>query len=184
MKLPLALFAFAALATTLTAQAATPAAEHKQLATRAGTWNAVIEMNADPQAAKSKGTSQQTMACGGLWLIDDFHADLGGMPFHGHGTTGYDPAKGKYVGSWVDSMSTALMTLEGSYDKAGKVLTMTGMAPGPDGKPVLHRFVTTHRDAATDVFEMFVVGPDGKDLKVMTITYTRANAKGDQPPAK
>ena len=152
-----------------------PGAEHQLLAAKAGVWDATMEMADMP--GTSTGVSTLTVACGGFWLIDDFHANLGGMPFSGHGTTGYDPAKGKYVGTWIDSMSPSLMTLEGSMDKAGKVLTMTGMGPGMDGKPVLHRMVTTQVDANTQTFEMFVPGPDGKDMKVMTITYKRRAAK-------
>lgn len=175
--LPLLALLLAPLSAALSAQDAKPGAEHQKLAAKAGTWNAALEMmGPDGQPMRSKGTSTMTMGCGGLWLIDDFHAELGGAPFHGHGMTGYDPAKGKYVGTWVDSMSTSLLTMEGGYDKTGKVLTMTGMAPGMDGKPVSTRYVTTHQDANTDVFEMFMPGPDGKEMKVLTITYTRAAA--------
>jgi hypothetical protein len=42
----------------------------------------------------------------------------------------------------------------------------------------MHRMVTTEKDANTRVFEMFVPGPDGKEMKVMTITYTRRAQKG------
>jgi hypothetical protein len=169
----------------LFAQVAQPGAEHQKLTTRAGTWNAVIEAQSpDGKASRSKGVSTRTVACAGLWVIDDFHADFEGQKFHGHGITGYDPAKGKYVGTWVDSMTAMLMTMEGSYDREGKVLTMTGMAPGMDGKPVLHRFVTTHQDANTDVFEMFMPGADGKDIKLMTITYTRVPAQTEKAPPK
>ena len=35
-------------------------------------------------------------------------------PFQGRGTTGYDNIKQKYVLSWVDSMSTGILSCEGS----------------------------------------------------------------------
>lgn len=155
-----------------------PGAEHQLLAAKAGVWDATLEMMGSP--TKSTGVSTVTVACGGFWVVDDFKADMGGMPFHGHGATGYDPAKGKYVGSWIDSMTPSLMTLEGTMDKAGKVLTMSGMAPGMDGKPVMHRMVTTQVDATTQTFEMFVPGPDGKDMKVMTITYKKRGEKSGE----
>jgi hypothetical protein len=177
-------FLFAALATPVvaTAQGPTePTAEHKMLAASAGTWNAVVEMmGEDGKPSKSTGTSVVRVACGGLWVLDDFDATIMGGPFQGHGTTGYDIDKKKFVGTWVDSMSTSVMTMEGTCDKDGKVMTMKGMAPGMDGKPVEQTMVTTVKDANTRVFEMFVTGPDGKAMKVMTITYTRANAKSDK----
>jgi hypothetical protein len=170
----------------LLAQAPTePGPEHKKLATRVGTWDAVLETTGpDGQTSKSKGVATMTMACGGLWLVEDFHGDFGGMKFHGHGLTGYDPAKGKYVGTWVDSMTPMLMLVEGSFDKDGKVMTSTSMMPGEDGKPVKTRMVSTSKDANTTVFEMFVPGPDGKEQKAMTITYTRRAEKAAEKPVE
>ena len=69
-------------------------------------------------------------------------------PFVGHGTTGFDPATGKYVGTWIDSWSPTVMHLEGSCDASGKVLTMTGMAPGPDCKPMLVMTIVQTRQPA------------------------------------
>jgi hypothetical protein len=170
-------FAFAACTASLAAQGPElpkPGAEHKALAARAGTWDAAIEMvGEDGKPQTSKGVSEMKVGCGGLWLIDDFTADMMGMKFEGHGTTGYDPVKAKYVGTWIDSWSTSVMAMEGTYDAAKKQLTMIGTGTGPDGKEMKHRMVTTEKDANTQVFEMYGAGPDGKEMKFMTITYTR-----------
>lgn len=168
-----------ALLAPLAAQGAPkPGPEHQKLAAQAGVWSAAIEMTGeDGKPVQSTGTSTLSVGPGGFWLIDDFQAEIMGGPFHGHGSTGFDQGKGKYVGTWIDSWSSSIMVLEGGYDAAGKVLTMTGMAPGMDGKPVQHTLVTTDKDANTRLFEMFLPGPDGKAMKVMTITYTRKAAK-------
>jgi hypothetical protein len=171
---------FAALLTVPVAaqQPPTPGPEHKQLLAYAGTWDAVIEMTDETgKQTTSKGVSKLAAGPGGFWIVDDFQAEMMGAPFTGHGTTGYDQTKGKYVGTWIDSWSSSVMVLEGTYDAAKKALTLSGMAPGMDGKPVLHTMVTTDKDANTRVFEMFLPGPDGKAMKVMTITYTRAPQK-------
>jgi hypothetical protein len=155
-----------------------PGPEHQKLASYAGKWNCAIEMmGQDGKPVASKGTMSARVALGGLWLIEDFEATMMGGPFSGHGINGYDPAKGKYVSTWFDSWSTSPFALEGSFDKEGKVLTMTGMGPGMDGKPVKHTLVTTDKDANTRVFEMSMPGPDGKDMKMVTITYTRVTDK-------
>jgi hypothetical protein len=178
----LATFLFAALAVPALAQTPVqPGPEHKMLAKDAGTWNAVLElMGDDGQMAKSTGTSVVKVICGGLWVTDDFDAKLGNGPFQGHGTTGYDAEKKKFIGTWVDSMTSHIMVTEGTLDASGKVLTMTGMGPGTAGILVKHTMVTTFKDANTRVFEMFVPGANGKDLKILTITYTRADAKTDK----
>lgn len=151
-----------------------PGPQHQKLAANAGVWDAAMEFhNPDGSAMKSTGVSTMTHGLGGFWLFDDFTGDFMGAPFHGKGATGFDPVKGKYVGTWMDSMSPSMMVLEGDFDAAGKVLTMTGMVVGMDGKPAKHRMVTTHVDAKTMRFEMFVTGADGKEMKMLTITYTR-----------
>ena len=169
----------------LAQDAVKPTAEHQKLAACAGTWDAVMSMaGPDGKATETKGVSVTKLACGGLWLVDDFTMpEFMGAPFAGHGITGYDTAKGKYVGTWVDSMTTSVMSTEGNYDKAGKVLTMTGMGTGQDGKPAKHRLVTTWKNADTFVFEMFVTGSDGKEGSMMTITYTRRMAKAEDANA-
>jgi hypothetical protein len=159
-----------------------PGPQHQKLAANAGTWDAAIEMmGPDGKMMPSKGASVQTMGPGGFWLLDDFVADLGGQPFHGKGATGFDPLKGKYVGTWIDSMSPSLLVLEGDFDASGKVLTMTGTAPGFDGKPAKYRMVTTFVDAKTMRFEMFVAGEDGKEMKMLSIAYTRRADDGGKP---
>lgn len=165
-----------------------PGAEHQKLAARAGTWDAVMSMTGeDGKAVESKGTSVVKVACLGMWVTEDFSMpEFMGAPFEGHGVTGYDTAKGKYVGTWCDSMATAYMALEGGYDASGKVFTLTGMGPGPDGAALKHRMVTTWHSADKYVFEMFVTGANGKEMQVMTITYTRRAAKAadSKAPAK
>jgi hypothetical protein len=170
------LFAFAA---SLKAQSPPkPGVEHQRLTAQSGVWDARIQtLGEDGKMVECKGVSRVKAGPGGLWVIDEFEADMMGAPFAGHGTTGFDPATGKHVGTWIDSWSPTVMHLEGSVDKTGKVLTMTGMGPGPDGKPVLHTMVTTAKDDGSRVFEMSTPGPDGKPTVVMTIVYTRQPAK-------
>ncbi len=189
MKAPLPFVAFLAttLVTALTPTLAAqdmpkPGPEHQALAGAAGTWDLVVERaGPDGKPTQSKGVSEIKVALGGFWLVEDFSADLSGMPFQGHGLTTYDPGKGKYIGTWVDCFGPYLMQLEGTMSKDGKTLTMSGMGPNHEGKLVMHRMVSTTKDANTRVFEMYVPGPDGKEVKGMTITYTRRAAKNAGP---
>jgi hypothetical protein len=157
-----------------------PGPEHKKLEAGVGNWDCLCEMmGPDGQPQVSKAQSKAKMAPGGFWLLDTFTGEFMGMKFTGFGATGYDPMKRKYIGTWMDSMSPFLMVSEGDYDASGKVLTMKGMAPGMDGQMAMHRMVTTHKDANTNVFDMYVTGADGKEMKTMTITYTR-RGKSDE----
>jgi hypothetical protein len=143
----------------------------------AGTWDATVEMSMAPGTPPmvSQGTETNTMGCGGLCLISDFKSTMAGAPFHGHGTSTWDPAKKKYVGSWTDSMSSGISLGESTYDPATK--TATGFMEGPDmtGKVVKSKSIVEYKDANTRVFTMFMTGPDGKEVPSMKITYKRKN---------
>ena len=43
--------------------------------------------------------------------------------FKGHGMEGYDNAKKKFVGTWIDNMGTGIMMSEGDYDPSSKTFT-------------------------------------------------------------
>lgn len=154
-----------------------PGPEHKVLEMDAGTWDATIEMTTAPGAPPmtSKGTEVSTIGCGGLCLISDFKSEMAGAPFHGHGTAAWDPAKKKYVGTWTDSMSAGISVSESTYDPATK--TSTGWMEGPDmtGKVVKTKAVSEYKDANTKVFTMYAIGPDGKEVPSMKISYKRKN---------
>jgi hypothetical protein len=153
-----------------------PGPEHMILKQDEGTWDAVVEMFMAPGAPPmtSKGVETNVVGCGGLCLITDFKGEMApGQPFHGHGTSAWDPAKKKYVGSWTDSMSSGIAMAESTYDAAAK--TMTGYMEGPDasGKVAKMKSVVEYKGADSRVFTMYMPGPDGKDVLGMRITYTK-----------
>jgi hypothetical protein len=154
-----------------------PGPEHKLLELDAGTWDATVEMFMAPGSPPmtSTGTETNTIGCGGLCLISDFKSVMAGAPFHGHGTSAWDPAKKKYVGTWTDSMSAGISVSESTYDPATK--TATGWMEGPDmtGKVVKSKAVGQYKDANTRVFTMYTIGPDGKEVPSMKISYTKKN---------
>lgn len=152
-----------------------PGPEHAVLKNDEGIWDATVEMfmpGAPPMT--SKGVETNTIGCNGLCLITDFKGELmPGATFHGHGTTTYDVAKRKYVGSWTDSMSTGLAIAESTWDPASR--TITGWMEGPDmtGKITKTKAVTEYKDPNKRVFTMYQPGLDGKDVAGMRITYVR-----------
>ena len=153
-----------------------PQAEHRELARSVGTWDAVIQMmGVDGRLHASKGVSVRKAGPGGFWVVDDFEGEMNGVPFTGHGALGYDPRKQEYVQSWV-SMTPALLVFTGTFDRTGKVLTMTGEGQGIDGAPIRMKNVTTWTGVDSMTLEVFVLLPDGREEKNMTITYTRRAA--------
>ena len=153
-----------------------PGPEHAVLKMDEGTWDAVVEMAAAPGATAmtSKGVEVNTLGCGGLCLITDFKGEMmPGANFHGHGTTAYDSAIKKYVGSWTDSMSPGLSLSQGTYDAATKKSASTMEGRDTSGALVKSRAVVEYSDADHRVMTMFTTMPDGKEVQTMRITYTR-----------
>jgi hypothetical protein len=102
------------------------------------------------------------------------HGDVNGMRFEGLGYTGYDNFKKQYVGAWMDTMGTMMMTMTGSADPSGKVLTATSTIDDiTTGKKVVVREVTRIVDANKHIFEMYGADPSGKEFKMMEAVYTR-----------
>jgi hypothetical protein len=149
-----------------------PGPEHELLKKSVGTWDATVEL-CDPTGAPvstSKGIETNALTVGGLWLVSDFRGEMMGQPFQGHGVSGFDQTKKKYVGTWVDSMSLGLALMEGTYDS--KTKTMTEWMEGPDmtGKISKMKAISEWKDDDTRVFTMY---DEGKEQPSMRITYKR-----------
>jgi hypothetical protein len=156
-------------------KAATPGAPHSTLASMAGQYDVKVKSWHDPKspAMEETGTATRTMTLGGRVMVEDFTASMMGQPFTGHGMMGYDNVTGKYWSTWNDTMSTGLMVSEGTCD-AQKNCTFTASWTDPVRKtPIKARMTTRWTSPATEVFEMYAPGPDGKEMKMMEITYTK-----------
>jgi hypothetical protein len=167
-----AVLSLLAAAARLTAQQpdVKPGPEHEKLKEAEGTWDATFKAK---DGGASKGVLTCKMSVGGLWLLEHFQADFGGMTFEGRGATGYDPAKKKYVNVWIDSMAYSPMISEGTYDQSTKTLRLSGNMPSPDGKSMKVTMTTVAKDADTKTLTMTGAGPDGKDFEMFQITYKR-----------
>jgi hypothetical protein len=157
------------LAPAAVAQGPKPGPEHDMLKQLEGTWEATVNAS----GSDTKGTMTWKMGLGGLWLVGDFRGESSGMKFQGKSLESYDPAKKKFVSLWVDSMSTAPMMMEGTYDKAKKTMTMTGEDTGHDGKKTKYKSVRQRKGEDTIVFTMCTLDNDGKEQPIATITYKR-----------
>jgi|SRR5262245_42476840 len=75
-------------------------------------------------------TSSAVWSVGGKVLARTFHGRFIGRPFEALCLIGHDAAADRYVASWVDSATTAMLRLDGTGDNG--VLTLDGamkMAP-------------------------------------------------------
>ena len=149
----------------------------KMLAKSTGTWNGqvVFWMGQNGAADTSMTTVTNRMIMGDRYLVSSYKGNMMGMPFEGTSTTGYDNAKKVYISTWIDNMSSGIMTMEGPYDAASKSIVMTGQVVSPvDGRTCNLKQVMRFVDDKTHIMEMY--GPDpltGVQYKNMEIKLTK-----------
>jgi hypothetical protein len=157
-------------------KAGTPGDPHKALSPMVGSFDVKMTMwhGPDTPGEEVAATSESRWVLGGRWIEQKYTGTVMGQPFEGLGYTGYDNMEGQYVATWMDSMSTYMMTMTGKASPDGKKFSFSGLMPDPAlGKSVpLDDEVVI---VSPDRFEsrMYSVTPDGKRYKMMEFIYTR-----------
>ena len=151
-----------------------PQLEHQWLERMAGEWTFTTECSMGPGQPPMTGAgTDTTVSLGGLWVISEWkQPGPDGTPMTSRMTIGYDPARGKYVGSFVASCMTHHWIYEG--EREGDVLTLN--ADGPSFTDPTAKY--------QDIWELTADGrrllrsraqlPDGTWAEFMRAEYTRA----------
>jgi hypothetical protein len=107
--------------------------------------------------------TEKVRALGEHWFIAEGQATLVDMPMQSLMTLGFDPAKGKVIGTWIDSVSGFMWHLEGTLDASGTVLTLTAEGPcmAEPGKLTKYRDVIEFKSTNHRVVTSSVLQPDG-----------------------
>jgi hypothetical protein len=158
-------------------KAAAPGPFHKKLDPMNGSWTWTSKMWFDPSKPPMDGSgiAERKWILDGRFLQDDVVSkELFGDGFKGFGLTGYDNSQKKYIGVWSDTFTTALSSSVGTVDESGKVFTFQRDEVDPaSGQKIKGRDVIRIIDNNKHTMEMYKVLPDGKDVKVMEINFTR-----------
>lgn len=142
-----------------------------------GTWDAALTIwpeGPDGQSFESTGSETNVML--GSWLVSDFKADFGGEQFTGRGQFTYNAEKKKFIGTWIDSMSPHLSTMEGTFDaKTGEATMIATGISAQTGQEEKSKQVSKQIDQDTRLFTMYMLpeGEKGPAVKMMEIKYTR-----------
>lgn len=110
-----------------------PTKQHAWLQRFVGQWETKVTMppmepGKPPMQAKCKDTFRMI---GGFWLQGEFQSEMMGQKFTSLLTVGFDPAKKRYTGTWIDSMGSYLWKYDGSVDASGNKLTLNTEGPCP-----------------------------------------------------
>src|SRR5687767_14770677 len=165
-----------------------PTEAHKELVkSDVGVWDATMRAylaGPDQPPQEFKGTETVRAVADGLWTISEFEADfVGGKKFRGHGITGYDTQKKKFVGAWADNMSTSLGTLEGDYDPKSNTVTLWFQMTDPmTGQLRKDKHVAEHKADGHNLYTIYQAGPGGQQIKLMEIESKRRKEAGESKP--
>ena len=151
--------------------------EHEWLRRLVGQWRAEgsAEMGEGQPAETWKG--EETMrAIGDVWVQGEGRGETpGGGTSTTQMTLGYDPARKRFVGTFLGSMMTNLWVYEGKLDESGKVLTLD--TEGPDftqpGKTAKYQDIIEIISPDHRTLSSQTIGPDGQWVRFMTAHYRR-----------
>jgi hypothetical protein len=159
-----------------TPQMPPPTKEHEWLQQFVGEWESEAEIFMEPGKASMKLKSKDVARMvGGFWVVAEGKGEMMGAPFSNMLTLGYDPDKKKYIGTWIDSMTSTLWKYEGTVDATGKILTLDTEGPCPMKGGQLSKFreVTEFKSKDHRVFTSSILGDDGKWTTLVSVNTRR-----------
>jgi hypothetical protein len=159
------------------AMKATPQQQHEWLLKLVGEWRYEADVPAQAGLSPSKVVGTETVrSLGDLWILAEGQGEMpGGGPATTLMTLGYDPAKGRFVGTWIGSMMAYLWVYDGELDPAGKLLTLKTEGPSMDGDGTMAQYLDSIEFKGDDhrVLTARVKGKDGQWKQFMTMDYRR-----------
>lgn len=151
--------------------------EHRWLQRLVGEWRYACEMACEPgQPAQICEGSERVRKLGELWVLCEGEGD---MPDGGRAamlmTLGFDPQRGRFVGSWIGSMMTWMWRYDGQLDGGRRVLTLDTEGPSftAEGKLANYQDIITLGDDGQRTLTSRVQGEDGEWRPIMSAQYTR-----------
>ncbi len=158
-------------------QKATPAAPHNRLGKLAGEYTTTTKFFMQPGAAaqESTGEAKLWMTLDGRFLTEEDTGTFMGRPLRGFRMLGYNNASKRYEGIWTYTMSTGIMTLNGTSTDGGKTVNLAAIFDGEGGKKEKLSVVMRETDDDHFVVDLSGILPDGKPGPRLETTYARKN---------
>lgn len=154
-----------------------PGKEHRWLQKLQGEWTYESQCTTGPgQPQEICNGAESVRLLGELWVLCE---GRGEMPDGGQAamlmTLGYNPQRGRFVGTWVGSMMTHLWIYEGALDADEKRLTLDSEGPvfGQEGKMTRYKDVIEITDDNHRMLISHMLGDDGEWHQIMTARYRR-----------
>jgi Protein of unknown function (DUF1579) len=152
-----------------------PQKEHQWLQKLVGEWTFENECKMGPDQPPAKFSGSETVrSLGGVWVVCE---GRGETPGGGMGlmimSLGYDPAKKRFVGTFIGSMMTNMWVYDGALE--GNVLTLDTEGPSFTGENKVVKYQDIIEIVNDDLRTLSsqTLGPDGQWHRFMTANYRR-----------
>lgn len=158
---------------------AEPQKEHLWLQKLVGEWTYESQAEtAEGQPAETFTGVENVRPIGGLWVIAEGQGEMCGGEATTVLTVGYDPEKGRFVGTWLGSMMTQLWHYDGELNTEGTTLTLESRGPSlaGDGSIATYRDVIEFVNDDYRIFHSTVQEPEGRWKTFMQAHYRRKTA--------
>jgi hypothetical protein len=155
---------------------ARPGNEHRWLDQLVGEWEFTPPAPPGADSTAQPLLVQTNRSLHGIWLVGESAMPV---PDGTMGTTmltlGFDPARNRFVGTWIGSMMTHLWVYEGQLDEPGRVLNLDTMGPDMSGAggEVPYRDSYGIVDADHFVLRSYTRSDDGGWTEFMAVDYHR-----------
>lgn len=159
---------------------AQPQQEHQWLQKLVGEWRYEHEAPTGPDQPPTTFTGTETVrSIGDVWVSCEAQGDMHCVgPSTTVMTLGFDPQKGRFVGTFLGSMMTYLWVYEGELDRDRNRLVLS--AEGPDfavpGKMGKYRDIIEFKSDDHRVLTSELLDDDGNWQLFMTGEYRRTGA--------
>ena len=155
--------------------------EHHWLEQLVGEWTWEMETPMEPGGPPQKFTGTETVrSIGGGWIVGEGEGQMpDGSPTVTILTLGFDPAKNRFVGTWIGTMMSHLWVYSGQLDAAEKVLSLDTEGPAFDDNGKMTDKMTNYKDVITLKSEDHrtltgnMLTKDGSWFEMMTMHYYR-----------
>jgi hypothetical protein len=160
-----------------TAMSARPQEQHEWLQRLVGDW--VYESGAPAEPGKPAETvtgTETVRSLSDIWIIAEGQGEVpGGGEARMLMTLGYDPAKQRFVGTWIGSTMHHLWVYDGKLDEAGKVLTLDATGPDFQDPSSLRQYqdIIEVQDDDQRLLISRMLGDDGEWREIMRARYRR-----------
>jgi hypothetical protein len=153
-----------------------PQKEHRWLQQLVGDWECEGEAAMEPGKPTVKWKSTESVrSLGGLWVLCEGEGDTpGGGRMSSVITLGFDPKKGRYVGTFVASVMTTLWLYDGGLDEAGTTLTLDAEGPTMSGTGTTqYKDIVEIKSPDHRVLRSTMLTDDGQWIEIMRGDYRR-----------